>query len=148
MAVKIKIAKEQERQLKDNDIKKEVEEVQKFFNTADFEYSEGTINFVMLKGIYSHIKRSMLIIGVFVNKTDSCVNGIKSELDLKFKDIDAKIMSTNIEFPKEFIGKLDVDEGLLIHIDIPVIGLKKDDEFDIRDISGELNNVKLINDKR
>jgi hypothetical protein len=144
VAVKIKIAKEHESQLKDNDIKREVEDVQKFFNTADFEYSEGTINFVMLKGIYSHIKRSIVIIGVFVNKTDSCVYGIKSKLDLKFKNIDAKIMTTSLDFPEEFIGKLDVDKGLLIHLDIAVIGLNKDAVFDIRNISGELNNVKLI----
>lgn len=148
MAVKIKIAKEHESQLKDKDIKREVEEVQKFFNTANFEYSEGTINFVMLKGIYSHIKRSIIIIGVYVNKTDSCVYGISSELNLKFRNIDAQIMTTNTNFPEEFIGKLDVDEGLLIHLYIPVIGLNKDAIFDITDISGELNNVKLIKEKK
>ncbi|EPY2303942.1 Uncharacterised protein [Clostridium sporogenes] len=148
MAVKIKIAKEHESQLKDKDIKREVEEVQKFFNAANFEYSEGTINFVILKGIYSHIKRLIIIIGVYVNKTDSCVYGISSELNLKFRNIDAQIMTTNINFPEEFIGKLDVDEGLLIHLDIPVIGLNKDAIFDITDISGELNNVKLIKEKK
>lgn len=148
MAVKIIIAKEHENQLKDNDIKREVEEVQEFFNTANFEYSEGTINFVMLKGIYSHIKRSILVIGVYINKTDSCVYGISGELNLKFKNIDAEFMTASIYFPEEFIGKLDIDEGLLVHLDIPVIGLNKDAVFDITDISGEFNNIKLIKEKK
>lgn len=146
MEVKIKIAKKHESQLEDKDIKREVDEVQEFFNTANFEYSDGTINFVMLKGIYSHIKRSILIVGVYVNKTDSCVYGISSELNLKFTNIDAKIMTPNTIFPEEFIGKLEVDEGLLVHLDIPVIGLNGDAVFDIKDISGELNNIKLIKD--
>jgi hypothetical protein len=144
MAIKIKIAKQHESQLKDEDIKREIEDVQEFFDTADFKYSEGTINFVVLKGIYSHIKRSMLIIGVYVNKTDSCVYGIGSELNLQFRNIEAQIMNASISFPEEFIGKLDVDEGLLIHLDIPVMGLNEDAVFDIRDISGGLNNVKII----
>lgn len=144
MAITIKIAKEHENQLKDKDIKREVSEVQKFFDTANFDYTKGTINFVMLKGIYSHIKRSILVIGVFINKTDSSIYGISSKLNLKFKKVNAQIMTIETTFPEEFIGKLDVDEGLLVHLEIPTIGLSNDAVFDISDISGELNNIKLI----
>ncbi|QAA34558.1 hypothetical protein [Clostridium manihotivorum] len=144
MAIKIKVAKVHESQLGDEEIKREVSEVQEFFNTTDFQYSEGTINFVMLRGIYTHVKRSMLIVGVYVNKTDKCIHGISSELNLKFKNLNAQILTIETMFPEEFIGKLDVDEGLLIHIDVPVIGLDKDAIFNINDISGGLSNVKLI----
>ena len=51
----------------------------------------------------------------------------------------------HIEDYEEFIGKLDADEGLLIHLDVPVIGLSEDAVFNIRDISGELDNVKIVN---
>lgn len=144
MAVKIKIAKAHENQLNDEEIKRELTEVQEFFNTTDFQYSEGTINFIMLRAIYTHIKRSMIIIGVYVNKTDKCVHGLGSELNLKFKKLNAKILTINTTFPEEFIGKLDIDDGLLIHIEVPVIGLERDAVFNINDISGELSNIKLI----
>lgn len=144
MAVRIKVAKQHENQLKDKNIKREVEEVQKFFDTTDFKYSEGTINFVILKGVYSHIKRSMLVIGVYINKTDSSIYGISSELHLKFKNINGEIMPISVAFPEEFIGELKIDEGLLVHFDAPVVGLNKDQIFNANDISGELNHIKLI----
>ncbi|MBD7913265.1 MULTISPECIES: hypothetical protein [Clostridium] len=147
MAIRIKVAKVQEDQLVDEDIKREVDSIQQFFNLTNFEFAEGTVNFVLIKGIYSHIKRSMLVIGVYVNKTDNTVYGISSELNLKFNNLEADIMSINTTFPEEFVGKLDVDDGLLVHLDIPVVGLNEDAEFSVKDISGELNNVKLIERK-
>lgn len=144
MKIKIKVAKAQENQLKNKEIAMEVKEVQKLFDTSNFSYSNGTVNFVILKGIYSHIKRSMCVIGVYVNKSDSCIWGLGCTLDLKFRNIDAKIMTADIAFPTEFIGSLDIDEGLLIHLDVPVIGLSEDAVYDINDITGELSNVKLI----
>lgn len=144
MKIKIKVAKGLENQLKNKEVATEVMEVQKLFDTSNFNYSDGTINFVILKGIYSHIKRRMCVIGVYVNKSDSCILGLGCTLDLKFKNIDAKIMTADVAFPNEFIGSLDVDEGLLMHLDIPVMGLSEDAIYDINDINGELSNVKLI----
>lgn len=144
MTVKIKLAKGHEGLLKDEDIKRELEGIQEFFDTTDFQYVEENINFVMLKGIYTHIKRSMLIVGVYVNKTDRCIYGMSSELNLEFRNRNAEIMTVSTSFPEEFIGKLDIDEGLLIHLDVPVAGLNEDAVFSVSDISGELDNIKII----
>lgn len=143
MSVKIKIAKSREAALNDEEVMKELQGVQEFFDTADFKYEANTINFVLLKGFYYHLKRATCIVGVFVNKTGISINEIKGTLNFKFRNLNAQIMNVDLNFPEEFMGCINDNEGLLVHMNIPTAGLNKDEVFDIRDLSGELSNVKI-----
>ena len=146
MTVKVKVAKVHEEQLQDENIKRELKDIQNYFNTTDFNYAENTINFVFIKGIYSHIKRAMLVVGVYVNNTKDDIYGFSSKLRLKFINIDGQIATVNSAFDENFIGKLQPEEGMLIHLEVPVRGLNKDEEFSIKDISGMLDEIKYVKD--
>lgn len=146
MTVKVKVAKVHEEQLQDENIKRELEDIQKYFNSTDFNYAENTINFVFIKGIYSHIKRAMLVVGVYVNNTKDDIYGFSSKLRLKFINIDGQIATVNSAFDENFIGKLQPEEGMLIHLEVPVRGLNKDEEFSIKDIAGMLDEIKYVKD--
>ncbi len=145
MTVKVKVAKVHEEQLKDENIKRELEDIQNYFNNNNFEYVENTINFVFIKGIYSHIKRAMLVVGVYVNNTKDNIYGFSSKLRLKFVNINGQIATVNSAFDENFIGKLKPEEGMLIHLEVPVRGLTKDEEFSIKDIAGMLDEIKYVN---
>lgn len=144
MTVKVKVAKVHEEQLQDENIKRELEDIQKYFDNTDFNYAENTINFVLIKGIYSHIKRAMLVVGVYVNNTKDNIYGFSSKLRLKFVNIDGQIATVNSAFDENFIGKLQPEEGMLIHLEVPVRGLNKDEEFSIKDITGMLDEIKYV----
>lgn len=145
MTVKVKVAKVHEEQLKDKNIKRELEDIQNYFDNNDFDYVENTINFVFIKGIYSHIKRAMLVVGVYVNNTKDNIYGFSSKLRLKFVNINGQIATVNSAFDENFIGKLEPKEGMLIHLEVPVRGLNKDEEFSIKDIAGMLDEIKYVN---
>lgn len=144
MSIKIKVPEIHKNQLENPQIKNELEEVQGIFNSVDFPFAKDTVNFVFLKGQYYNIEKKMVIIAVFVNKTQETVRGINASIRLKFRQMNADIAPMTVGFPEEFVGRLAPDEGLLFHLSIPVRGLKEDAEFSSKDIAGDVENVMLL----
>lgn len=144
MSIKIRVPEINKKQLENPQIKNELEEVQDIFNKADFPFVTDTVNFVFLKGQYYNIEKKMVIIAVFVNKTNEVIQGINASIRLKFRQLNAEIMPMTVAFPEEFVGHLAPDEGLLFHLSIPVKGLKEDVVFSSRDIAGGIENVTLL----
>lgn len=144
MSIKIRVPEINKKQLENPQIKNELEEVQDIFNKADFPFVTDTVNFVFLKGQYYNIEKKMVIIAVFVNKTNEVIQGINASIRLKFRQLNAEIMPMIVAFPEEFVGHLAPDEGLLFHLSIPVKGLKEDVVFSSRDIAGGIENVTLL----
>lgn len=144
MSIKIRVPEINKKQLENPQIKNELEEVQDIFNKADFPFVTDTVNFVFLKGQYYNIEKKMVIIAVFVNKTNEVIQGINASIRLKFRQLNAEIMPMTVAFPEEFVGHLAPDEGLLFHLSIPVKGLKEDAVFSSRDIAGGIENVTLL----
>lgn len=87
----------------------------------------------------------MLVVGVYVNNTKDNIYGFSSKLRLKFVNINGQIATVNSAFDEKFIGKLESGEGMLIHLEVPVRELNKDEEFTIKDISGMLDEIKYVN---
>ncbi|CAK7060380.1 MAG: hypothetical protein EUB_03467 [Eubacterium sp.] len=144
MSIKIRVPEINKKQLENPQIKNELEEVQDIFKKADFPFVTDTVNFVFLKGQYYNIEKKMVIIAVFVNKTNEVIQGINASIRLKFRQLNAEIMPMTVAFPEEFVGHLAPDEGLLFHLSIPVKGLKEDVVFSSRDIAGGIENVTLL----
>jgi hypothetical protein len=142
--IKIVVAEAHKLQLDNSAVSDELNEVQAYFDQNKFDFQENTINFVFLKGEYSQIKRTMVVMGVFVNKISPIVFSFNAKLKLKFKDLKAQIATTKVTFPQEFIGELNYNEGMLFHIEIPVKGLEQDEQFKFSDIDGQLVEVEVL----
>ncbi len=137
------VPKQYEYQLSDPDTAREVRDVQEYFDRSDFSFAEEEISFVFLKGFYRHIKRKMLVVGVYVNKTNQPLLGLKSTLRLEFQNNPAEIAAMHVLFPFDFTGKIQPDEGMLVHLEIPVRALQKDQTFGTGDVTGELCDVEI-----
>ena len=143
MAIKVVLAKVHQAQLEDAEIKKEICSIRDEMNRVEIPFCEGTINFVFIKGIYIHNERKMFTVSLFVNKMNKTITELHGVLKLTFKDRNAKIAKTTVDFDKAFIETLNPNEALLVHIGIPVKGLLSDENFVVADIVGSFENVRV-----
>lgn len=141
MNVKLKVAQPHEGQLKDQDLKREFNEIQRLVN--QFEYKEDTINFVVVKGIYKHIERRMVIACVFINKLGYPIKELHGEVRLRFKERVAQAAKATIDLDEIFMGNLNNDEALLVHIGLPVKGLQADEILESNKMSVNFSNVRV-----
>lgn len=144
MSIKLKVAELHKQQIDNVEVKKELESIQNYLDKETLEFTDDTVNFVFVKGDYIHKKRAMIVLGVYTNNTNKRVNGIESMLKLKFKNLEAQIAVVSGFYPPEFLGVLEPGEGVLIHLEVPVKGLKEDKTFTTKEIEGYLDNIQLI----
>lgn len=142
-SIKIVFPNRHENQMINDDALHELQDVQNYFDKENIDFDSGEISFVFLKGFYKHIIRKMTVIGVFVNNTDKNIVAFKCSLKLKFKNVPAQIATVHLYLPNEFVGELRPNEGLLLHVDIPVQHLKDDQTCEQSEITGELLDVEL-----
>lgn len=143
MPINVVVAKAHEEQCSNDDISRERESIESAVNALDCEFKNGTVNFMFVKGIYEHASRSLVTICLFINKTDYAINELHGELRLAFVNEDAKIAKAIVDFDEPFMGELKPDDALLVHMGIPVKGLKQDKEYKFSGISGTFDNVRI-----
>ncbi len=143
MAIKVTLAKAHQTQTEDAEIKKELCSVEAELNKVDLSFQKDTINFVFIKGMYLNCEKKMITVCLFVNKMDKSISELHGILRLKFKKNNAQIAKTTIDFDESFIGKLNPDEALLVHLGIPVKGMSNDENFMASDISGNFEDVRI-----
>lgn len=143
MSVKVVLAKAHQAQIEDEEIKKELLSVESELNKVELPFQENTVNFVFVKGIYLHRDRKMLTACLFVNKTGKPITELHGVLRLNFKNRKAQIAKTTVDFDAPFMGLLNPDEALLVHLGIPVKGLSNDENFMISDLVGSFEDVRI-----
>ena len=109
----------------------------------DLPFQKDTINFVFIKGMYLDSEKRMLTACLFVNKMDKPISELHGVLRLHFKSRKAQIAKTTIDFDEPFMGILNPEEALLVHLGIPVKGLSNDENFMASDISGNFEDVRI-----
>ena len=143
MAIKAILAKAHRGQIEDAEIKKELCSVEAELNRVGLPFREGTVNFVFIKGIYLDSEKKMLTACLFVNKMDKPISELHGVLRLRFRSKKAQIAKTTIDFDEPFMGTLNPEEALLVHLGIPVKGLKNDENFMVSDIHGNFEDVRI-----
>lgn len=143
MAIKVTLAKAHQAQIEDAEIKKELYSIEAELNKVDLPFQKDTINFVFIKGMYLNGEKKMLTACLFVNKMDKPISELHGVLRLGFKSRKAQIAKTTIDFDEPFMGTLNTDEALLVHLGIPVKGLSNDENFMVSDISGNFEDVRV-----
>ena len=93
--------------------------------------------------MYLNGEKKMLTACLFVNKMDKPISELHGVLRLGFKSRKAQIAKTTIDFDEPFMGTLNPDEALLVHLGIPVKGLSNDENFMVSDISGNFEDVRV-----
>lgn len=143
MSIVLKTADAHKNQLNDQEIRREFDSIQTGLNESDIVFHEGTVNFVFVKGIYLHDERKMVTPCVFVNKCGKPICELHGVLRLKFTARNALIAKTTIDFDSRFMGTIKEDEALLVHLNIPVKGLLRDETFMFGDVSGTFEEVRV-----
>jgi hypothetical protein len=143
MAIKVTLAKAHQSQLDDVEIKKELCSVEAELNKVELPFQKDTINFVFIKGMYLNSEKKMLTACLFVNKMDKLITELHGVLRLSFKNRKGQIAKTTVDFDEPFMGTLNPDEALLVHLGIPVKGLSEDENFMSSDISGNFEDVRV-----
>jgi hypothetical protein len=130
-------------QLEDEDVSRELADVQTYIASLEFPRDEE-VYLVFLRGEYEHITRKMTAVCVFVNCTQQQIIGLKSVIRFKFVKAIAELAAIHTFFPPEFIGSWNPYEGLLVHLSIPIRGLSSNQIFGVNDIEGELSDIELL----
>lgn len=143
MPMELKIAKAHEQQLADPDIKLEFEGIRNMLNNTNLSFVDGRINFVLVKGIYVHAERKMVTACLFVNKLDKPVRELHGVLRLAFQEKQAQIAKTTVNFDEPFMGVINPNEALLVHLGIPVRGLEADEAFSVGHLHGRFEEVRV-----
>ena len=143
MSIVLKVADAHINQLSNPEIKREYDSIQIGLDNNSLIFKDGTVNFIFVKGVYLHTERKMVTACVFVNKYGKPICELHGELRLKFKERNALIAKTTVNFDREFMGQLEQDQALLVHLNIPVKGLETDEVFTISDLSGSFDEIKI-----
>ncbi|MDS9472569.1 hypothetical protein [Sporosarcina pasteurii] len=149
MVIKIVLAKAHENQKNNPEVQRELSDIQTFFVEKEFDFELNSLNFVILRGLYAHVDRMLTVVGVFVNKTEKTINGLKTELAFRVNDNpEAKLSGVRLDLPESFLGELKPNEGFVLHIKVMTKGLTKEKEiFQATELSGELRNIELAYQK-
>ncbi len=143
MTINVVLAKAHQIQLINKEVEKELADIEEQLNKVNLPFQENTINFVFVNGFYLHSERKLQTVCLFVNKMDKPINELHGAIRLKFNDRMAQIAKTVVDFDEPFLGVLNPDEALLVHLNIPVKGLSNDENFTISDISGSFSDVRV-----
>lgn len=143
MAIRIVVAKAHQHQLETTQAGEECRRIQESLQQAQLDYKEGTVNAVFISGSYSDFAKKMTAACVFVNKTGQAIKELHGILRLQFQAQEAEIAGTILDLDEAFLGRLAPDEGLLIHLNIPVRGLREDRVYGIRDVRGCFEDVRI-----
>lgn len=134
MAIRIVVAKAHQHQLETTQAGEECRRIQEFMQQTQLDYQEGTVNAVFISGSYSDFEKKMTTVCVFVNRTGRVIRELHGVLRLQFQTRKAELAAATLDFDEAFLGRLAPDEGLLVHLNIPVRGLREDEIFSIRDV--------------
>lgn len=143
MDIEVIVAKAHQNQLADEQIKREVESVENAVKMTELELLPNTVNFLFIRGIYKHSERKMITAGLFINQMPETLVELHGELRLKFAFKTAQIAKTTIDFDELFMGEVGNNQGVLVHLGIPVKGLEKDACFTGKDVFGTFDDVRV-----
>lgn len=147
--IKIVPTKMHKEQMKEPGVRHEFDEIQAIFDTRSFLFQDGTINFTIIKGLYSHIERTMKIIGVFVNTTGKTICGLKALLQFHSRvRRNVRFGEIRLELPPSSLGEIQRNEGFILHLNVPVQGLHADKEvYDAPELTGAVKEIEVVHPK-
>lgn len=139
----IKLANAHRNQLRDFDVKREIKSVQEYINSLKLRFDDNTVCLVCLRGYYDDFTKKTNIAFVFINQLGKPIKELHGEIRINIESKEVKFAKTTIDFDEKFIGILQHNEGMLVHIDIPTRGLCSDTLFTTNELNVQFTNVRI-----
>ncbi|WP_210468095.1 hypothetical protein [Sporosarcina sp. 6E9] len=145
MGIEIVLAKAHEKQRNHPEVQRELTDIQTFFDENEFDFKQNTVNFVLLRGLYSHVDRIITVIGVFINKTDKLIHTLNAKMAFQVPaNPEATLSNVKLDLPEHFLGELKPGEGFVLHIKVMTKGLPADKEiYQTTELSSELRQIEV-----
>ena len=141
--ITVRLAKEHEQQINRPDVKAELDNVQNMITNLDVQLTAQTVYLVFCGGNYSDYEKKMTSVLVFINNTEKTLKAFRSVVRLRSQIPGMQIATTTVAFDHTFLGDLRPQEGVLVHLNIPVKGLVADKALSPKEITGEMSDVEI-----
>ncbi len=138
----VKVAEAHKEQLSDFELQREIRDVQTFLSSVNVDSVENAVAFLFLEGRYDDFEKKMSSVMLFLNGTGKPIKELRGTLRLK-TDGPVQFAKASIAFDQPFMGVLQDHEALLIHMNIPVRGLRENRVFKASDIEADFSEVQV-----
>lgn len=141
--ITIKLANAHQNQLKDFDVKKEIKSIEEYINSSEFKLSNDSICLMCLRGYYDDFSKKTNTVFVFINRLRKPIKEIHGQIRIKVESKDVKFAKSIIDFDEAFMGTLEHDEGMLVHISIPTRGVFSDTVFTTNELNVQFTDIRI-----
>lgn len=141
--IHLKFMKSQEEQGNNPSVQREFQSVQEYLDRQSWNMDTEGIYIILLKGLYDDLTKKMTTVMVFVNHSGKAIRELSGVLHIRVQDPEIQIARVTFGFDTPFFGRIQQDEGILLHVQIPVKGQKGDRIFEQKDLIAELSKVKI-----
>ncbi|KYG26015.1 hypothetical protein [Alkalihalobacillus trypoxylicola] len=144
--IKIKPAKAHEQQIENEEVLKEIEDVQLYFDQNNLPLKDHSINYVVLRGLYEPIDKTMMLVGVFVNNSHSTITALQGSMQISLREnSEVTFPKMDFKFPPEFLGELHHNEGFIVHVKVPTQGLESEKRvYQTTELLGKIEDIQII----
>lgn len=125
------------------DVQHEIADIQRYVDSGCVDFADNEVNVVFLRGNYDHLSRTMRSVLLVVNCLNAPISELHGVLRLRLKGKNANVAKVTLNMAEAQLGMLGSDEGLPLHLDIPVKGLDGDCEIRTMDIEGSFGEVRV-----
>ena len=141
--INVKIAQAHENQMRNFDVQREMKSVQNYFDTTELDFNSEAVSLMFLSGQYNDFAQTMNTALVFVNKMGQKISELHGVIHIHTNTEGIQFAKTTIDFDEEFMGVLCDNEGLLVHLNIPVRGLEGNRTFTEKELEVQFADVRV-----
>ncbi len=141
--MRVKLVKAHEGQMKIPGVKEELTEVQRYVDGNRFELPMGSMGMLFIYGSYDDFTKKMSSVIVFANNTGKAIDEIYGTMRFELPEGGVEFAKTTVGFDREFLGRVEQGEAVLVHLSIPVKGLDGDREFKAPELKKEFGDVRV-----
>ena len=141
--ITIKLAEAHKIQMKNFDVKKEIKSIQEYINSFELELNENTVSLMCLRGYYDNFSKRTNTVFLFINTLGKCIKEIHGVIKMAVDIKAVNFAKATIDFDEEFMGSLEHNEALLVHMDVPTRGMNEDKVFTSNELEVKFTDIRV-----
>ena len=147
--IEVGLCKAHEHQKDNFDLIKELSRIQDYINKNNYSVLEGMVDFLILGAYYNDFEKKTLFTAVLTNNTGKAICEYHSVVRIACKD-DEKIefAKMTMDFDKEFLGTIENERAVLLHLNIPTRGLREDMAIRLSSLVVKVDDTRVTYDEQ
>ena len=142
--IKVKLVEAHQSQLKNFDVKKELQSVQEYVNGLEIELENRTVFLVCIQGNYDDFGKRTNTVFVIINNCGKAIRELHGVIKVKSCILHTvQFAKATIDFDEALMGKIENNEGMLVHLNIPTRGLNQNKIFKSTELEVEFTDVRV-----